>query len=329
LSSSCVTPARSVATCRSHSLRGYLLIAAAGLCWGISATVGRAVFTGRLLSGTVHPISPLILAQSRTTISFLVLMPVMLMRRGAGAFGMAWRDFGLCLALGVMGMAGSNYFYYLAIQRTNVATAITLQYTAPILVLLYMLIRGRQRATLRRVGSVLLAVLGIALTIGILGRGRFHLDTLGLLAAEIAAVSFAYYNIAGSQLLQRYDRWRILLVALLGAALFWQCVNPLWKISALSYSGAEWGFLTLFAVTSILVPFSLYFGGLQYLDATRAIVTSCLEPVFSIAIAATVLAERLGFLQVTGIAVVLAATIAVQLPEGARDGRPVLLEPID
>jgi len=316
-------------TGRSHTLRGYLFIAAAGLCWGISATLGRAVFTGRLLGGAVHPIHPLILAQSRTTISFLVLMPVLLARRGAGMFCMAWRDFWLSLALGVLGMASSNFFYYLAIQRTNVATAITLQYTAPILVLLYMLARGRQRATLRRAGSVFLAVLGIALTIGIVGRGRFHLDTVGLLAAEIAAVSFAYYNVAGSQLLERYDRWRILLIALLAASVFWQCVNPPWKISAVHYSGAEWGFMTVFAVTSVLLPFSLYFGGLQYLDATRAIVTSCLEPVFSIAIASAVLGELLSWWQIGGIAVVLAATITVQLPEGVKELRPVVLEPIE
>lgn len=316
-------------TRHSHALRGYCLIAGAGLCWGISATLGRAIFTGRLLAGAVHPINPIILSQSRTTISLFVLMPALLMRRGTGVFRMPWRDFAACLALGVLGMAVSNYFYYLAIQRTNVATAITLQYTAPILVLFYMLARGLQRATWRRVGSVFLAVFGIAVAIGVGGRGRIRIDTLGVVAAEIAAVSFAYYNIAGSSLLGRYDRWRVLLITLLGASLFWQCVNPPWRFGALHYGRHEWMFLACFAVVSMLLPFSLYIGGLQYLDPTRAIVTSCLEPVFTIAIAALALGEGITLLRTAGIAVVLTATILVQLPEGAKPEPLVVLDPIE
>ena len=48
------------------------------------------------------------------------------------------------------GVAASNYFYYLAIQRTNVATAIIVQYTAPVWVLVYMAARGLEKATVLR-----------------------------------------------------------------------------------------------------------------------------------------------------------------------------------
>ncbi len=65
----------------------------------------------------------------------------------------------------------------------------------------------------------------------------------------------------------------------------------------------------------MLIPFSFYYAGLRHLDPTRAIVTSCLEPVFTILIAATFLAERLGWLQVLGIVLVLAATVVVQSPQ--------------
>jgi drug/metabolite transporter (DMT)-like permease len=306
--------------------------------------LGRAVFTGRLVAGAVHPIDPLILAQSRTTFSFLALFPALLLLRGAAgvamgadarrgnrdsATGSGKRDFIHCLLLGVLGMAASNYFYYLAIQKTNVATAIILQYTAPIWVLLYMVARGLQRATLRRISSIALALVGIALVIGLLGPGHFTVNTIGLIAAELAAFSFAYYNVAGSRLLARYDRWRVLVWSLLGAALFWIVVNPPWVIVQAHYSAAQWLFLFIFAMTSVLAPFSLYFGGLQFLDATRAIVTSCLEPVFAILIAAVVLGEALGPMQILGIFVVLAATILVQLPDRQHEPAAVVVEPIE
>ncbi len=313
-----------------HPIRGYLFIAAAALFWGISATLGRAAFTGRLLSGhPVNPIEPLILAQSRTTISLLILVPILLVARGARAFKMAWRDVGLCVLLGVAGMAVSNYFYYLSIQKTNVATAIILQYTAPIWVLLYMVVRGAQRATARRVSSVALAVFGCAMAIGVFS-GHVKINTVGVIAAQLAAVSFAFYNVLGARLVKQYDRFVVLVYVLAGAALFWQFVNPVWRVVGAHYSREQWAFMCVFAITSILLPFSAYVGGLQYLDATRAIVTSCLEPVFTVAIAAVFLGEIVGPLQVAGMAIVLASTVLVQMPERTqRESELVVVEPIE
>lgn len=296
----------------------------------MAATLGRAAFTGRLLpSGeALRPIDPLILSQSRTTITFLVLLPVLLSRRGWKNLRLPASDLGRTWALGIMGVAASNYLYYLAIQKTNVATAIVLQYTAPVLVLLYMVVRGLQRATPQRVAAVGLAVLGSALAIGVVGAGGFRLNPIGVMAALLAAVSFAFYNIAGHRLLTRYDRWIVLLYTTFSAAAFWLFVNPPWRVVAANYSGVQWAFLAVFAVVSMLAPFSLYFAGLQYLEPTRAIVVSCLEPVFSIVLAAVLLGEALRPVQALGIVIVLAAIVIVQLPERAG-GEATIVEPIE
>jgi drug/metabolite transporter (DMT)-like permease len=309
----------------AHPVRGYVYIAAATLCWAVSATLGRAVFTGKLIEGQgLAPIGPLILAQSRTTISLLVLAPVLLLGRGAARLAMPRGDALRALWVGVAGVAGSNYFYYFAIQKTNVATAIILQYIAPVWVLLYMVARGLQRATAQRVAAVLMAVAGC---VAVVGAGSLRLDAVGVVAAELAAITFAYYNVAIPALLVRHDRWKVLLYLLLGAALCWMVINPPWRVAAAHYSAQQWGFLAVFAITSVLLPFSFYIAGLQYLDPTRAVVTSALEPVFSIIIAAVALGETVRPLQVVGIVVVLAATVLVQLP-GRRE--PVaVVEPME
>jgi hypothetical protein len=117
------------------SFRGYLYIGAAALFWE-SPPPGRAAFTGRVPGLKLGAIDPLILSQSRTTLSFLVLLPILLRRRGAPALRVPKQDLIRFLLIGVLGVAASNYLYYLSIQRTNVATAIILQYTAPVWVLL-------------------------------------------------------------------------------------------------------------------------------------------------------------------------------------------------
>jgi drug/metabolite transporter (DMT)-like permease len=237
-------------------------------------------------------------------------------------------DFARAMLIGVLGVAASNYFYYLAIEKTNVGTAIILQYTAPVWVLLYMIARRLQRATMQRILSCALALLGTSLVIDLFGGGGFKIDRTGVMAAMLASVSFAFYNVAGGRLVQHHDRWKVVVYVFLGAALFWAIVNPPWRIFAAHYSGAQWIFLLVFALMSILLPFSLYFSGLQQLDPTRAIVTSCLEPVFSIVLAAILLGEVLGLIQIVGMILVLAATLLVQMPE--RKGEPtVVVEPME
>ena len=278
------------------------------------------MFSGRLfaVSQAVRPIDTLILTQTRVSFGLLVLTPLVLWRGGRAALTLPARDVLRCVVLAVFGVAGSNFFYFYAISKTTVATAIILQYTAPVWVLLYLVARRRQRASAQRVTAVVAAVAGCALVVG----GHLRAKPAGVAAGLAAAFSFAFYNLYGHSLLARYDRWRVLVYTLLGATIFWLMVNPPWKLVEAQYSIGEWSFLLIFSVLSVLLPFSFYFAGLQYLDATRAIVTSCLEPVFAIVLAAAFVSESLQAVQVVGIAVVLIATVLVQLPTRRGGERP-------
>lgn len=298
--------------------------------------LGRAAFTGRLpFLGTVTSIDPLILSQTRTTFSLLVLLPLLVGLGGRNRIALPGRDLAYCLVLGILGVAVSNYFYYVAIQRTNVATAIILQYTAPVWVLLYVVARGQQKLSLQKVCAVAIAIAGIALVIGLVGGysgATLHLDSYGLVAALLASFSFAFYNVGGHRILARYDRWRVLVWTLTSAAGFWLVINPPWKIAAAHYQPAQWIFLFVFSMLSVLAAFSLYFLGLQHLEPTRAIIASCLEPVFSIVLAALLLGEIVHAMQAVGILFVLAAIVIVQRPDrGAEEGKreAVVVEPIE
>jgi drug/metabolite transporter, DME family len=317
-------------------LRGYLFIASAAFLWGVSAVLGRAVFTGKLaLSGeSLHSIDPLILSQTRTTFSLLVLLPILVGRRGWQRIKLPTLDLIQCVALGMLGVAASNYFYYVAIQKTSVAIAIVVQYTAPVWVLLYEVVRGQQKLSAQKIAAAVVAIAGIALTIGLVGTKAgvgLRLDSYGFIAALLASFSFAFYNVGGHRILARFDRWRVLVWTLMSAAVFWLVVNPPWKVMAVHYTASQWGFLFIFSMISVLGSFSLYFLGLQHLEPTRAIIASCLEPVFSILLAAAFLGEGVRSIQTLGIVLVLSAIVIVQLPgRGVRPSPdPVLVEPIE
>lgn len=298
----------------ANPLRGYLYIAAATSFWGLSATLGKLAFNGGLVTGPT-PLGPLILAQTRTTFTLLLLFPLLHVMGKRAPEHVARRDVVLALTVGMFGIAGSNYFYYLAIQKTTVATAIILQYTAPAWVLLYMVARGLQRPTLQRLAGVAMAVAGAALAIGVFQSGGVKLNVLGVFAALMAALTFSFYNVMGHHLVGRFDRWYVVLYAMAGASLLWIVLNPPWKIWAAHYTASQWMFLFVFACLSMLVPYLLYFAGLEHLDATRAIVVSCLEPVFAIGFAWAFLHEGITALQVVGMVVVIVATVIVQLTD--------------
>jgi drug/metabolite transporter (DMT)-like permease len=299
------------ATEQGHPWRGYFFIAAATLCWGAAATFGKAIFSGNLFAGRAF-ISPLVLTQARTTFTVLVLAPLLLLRFGRSIFRIGKHDLALCALVGTLGVACSNYFYYLAVQKATVSLAITVQYTAPVWVLLYMVARGREKATLQRTVAALVAMAGTALAIGLF-HSDVKLSTVGVGAALIASFGYAFYNIAGQGLVTRHHQFTIMFYVLASSACLWLVVNPPWRLAAQHFSAGQWEFLFVFACLSMVLPYTLYFSGLKYLDPTRAVITSCLEPVFAILFAVSFGFEVLRALQVVGILAVLGATVMVQL----------------
>lgn len=298
----------------ARKLEGYLLIAGAAFCYGASAALGKAVFNG---TGWVRGagIDPLILSQTRSTFALLVLIPLLLAFRGPSVLAASRKTLLLCAAMGILGVCGANFFYYYAIQKSTVAIAITVQYTAPVWVYAYMVLSRQQRASWLRGTAVILAFIGCAMVALSGPASQTRVNAIGIVSALGAAFSYGFYNVVGARLLQQFSRWLVLFYTLLASTIFWIAVNPPWRIAAQHYSGREWLFLFAFAMISMLLPFALYLGGLRLLDPTSAIVTSCLEPVFASVLAAAFVGEKLVAMQIAGIVLVLCQSVVIQLPE--------------
>ena len=168
--------------------------------WGISATLGRAAFTGGYCPDQNPQVGPLVLSQARTTFSFLAVLLFLLPTRGGQR---RLRLLSPILAGSLprpRGRGRSNYFYYRrhpadecrhrhhrAIHRAGLGAGL----------------HGRPRprkATVPKMTAVALAIAGIALVIGLFGGFSGNaacIRCLGVTAALVAAFSFAYYNIAG------------------------------------------------------------------------------------------------------------------------------------
>ncbi|HTX18628.1 MAG TPA: DMT family transporter [Bacteroidota bacterium] len=292
------------------SAKGYFLIAAAATLWGASATIVKHLFNIQF--------QPLIIIQTRVSIAFLVLLLAVLVKNPS-SLRFRIKDIPLIALVGIGGIAGSNYFYYYAIRESNVATAILVQYSAPMMVAIYAVIVQGEKMTRWKLLSLVVSTLGIFLAVGGLD-GLLVARGAGILYALVAAVSYSIFNIAGKPLTRRYAIWPSMIFSLGAATIFWLFVQPPQVILSAGYSLSDWGIFALVSTTSILVPYSFYFAGLHLLTPTRAIITSTLEPVVAIATAYFFLGGGMAPLQVAGGTMVIGAIVLLELTSSTANG---------
>jgi len=283
-------------------VKGYLFIASAATLWGASATLVKYLFNVQF--------HPLIIIQTRVSIAFLLLF-LYFITTNPKSLKFKLKDVPLFFFVGVCGVAGSNYFYYFAIKESNVATAIVVQYSAPIMVALYAIVVQHERMTKFKFFALIFSTFGIFLAVGGLN-GLLVANGKGILFALVAAVSYSIFNIAGKPLIGKYGVWPSLVFSLGAATLFWMVIQTPQAIIEANYSFRDWQIFALVSTTSILIPYSLYFLGLQFLTPTRAIITSTLEPVVAIVTAFIFLGGTMGVLQIIGAVFVIGSIILLE-----------------
>jgi len=289
-------------------LRGYIMILTASLFWGLSATAAKILLNREL--------DPILLVQTRVTFSFLLLLAWHLAFR-RHLLRVAPRDLWRFALLGIVGIAGSNITYYITIRESTVATAILIQYTAPLLVLAYGAVTREERLTPVKLGAAAVSLTGCFLAVGAYDVAVLRLTPLGLVTGIASAFVFAFMVIYPRRVMRRYSLWTVTIYALGFASLLWALINPPWKIAAAPPDPGLWPALLGLAVGSVLIPHSLYFAGLRHVIPSRAIITSTFEPIVAIVSAAFIVQELLAPLQVLGAVLVLAALALLQM-EGER-----------
>lgn len=295
-------------------LKGYIAISLAAVMWGVAAAVAKSFFN--------KAYEPLILVQMRVTLSFAVLF-LFFLTTNPKLLRFNLRDIPHVLIVGILGVAGSNYFYYAAIKETNVSTSILVQYTAPIMVMMYTVIFQKERLSSMKLSALVLSIGGIILAVGAYDPAVIQGSLKGIILALLAAVSFSIFNISGKSLTQKYSIWTGLIYLLLAATLFWSFINTPMDIINAGYSAEDWKVFGIIALISILIPYSLYYYGLKHIQSSKAIIISTLEPVIAIIAEWLFLNGRMGPLQIVGACSVIAAIVLLQ--KDSRDAEPIIV----
>jgi drug/metabolite transporter (DMT)-like permease len=286
-----------------HAL-GTGLVVLSAAAFGLITTSSRVAYTGGAAPSTIVLLR---------FIAFVAVVGAVLLLRRRG-LGLPREGLLASLWLAVTTMIMS-VGYLSSVAFIPVTLAAIVFYTFPLLVGLGSTLMRRERMTRTTAAALTAAFAGLTLAIGPSFAG---LDWRGIACAFAAATGVACTILFGGPALRRHD----------GLAMNFY-IN-LWQLLAVSafvltVGGVPWpatlaGEIGAGAATALyVVAFLSWFAAMPLIPPVRVAALFNLEPVVSIIAAATLLGERLSGLQLVGVALVLAALLALALAGRRRE----------
>jgi drug/metabolite transporter (DMT)-like permease len=317
-----------------HAWRGYALAALAAACWATGGMTAKWLFTAEgpdTAAWRVPPlgmtVDPVVLSGARAFTAFAILLVYLALRR-RNTLRVEPRSLPFLAVFGVVGLAGVHLTYFQAISHTNVATAILLEYLAPVIVLIVSVLFLGERLTWTLPAGVTLSVLGCALVVGAIGGDGLAVSAAGIAWGLAAAVLFAAYSLMGRYGAPRFSPWTLLVYGLAFASLFWLVYlrGPAGVAEAFA-SPASAAAVFFIAVASTIIPFAAFLKALHYIDPTRATIVATLEPVIAGVAAFVTFGETFSVTQLAGGLLVLGAIVLIQAPGVAEPAQPFEVPP--
>jgi drug/metabolite transporter (DMT)-like permease len=285
-------------------LQGALLVASSAAAFGALPIFARLAYAAGVdLYGVLVP---------RFALGAAVLALIALAR---GARWPGGRALLAVLSMGALGYTGQSFLYFSALKHADASLVALLLYSFPFIVAVLAAAFLGERLDAARIGALLLASAGLAMTIGG-GRGT----PLGIALGLGAALVYSVYIVVGTRVLRNVDPLAGAAVICAGAA---ASCSLLAGASAMAgdaprfpASAAGWLPVIALALVSTALAIATFFAGLRRLGATLTSVISTLEPVVSVSLAAVVLGERVSALQGLGGAIVIGTAIWLALRPG-------------
>jgi DME family drug/metabolite transporter len=213
-----------------------------------------------------------------------------------------------------------NLSVFIAFQRVGITLSLLVFYLYPAFVALVSVAWLGERLDRIRWGALVMSLVGSVLVVA--GAGHIgELDGLGIGLALLGALGQTFYVLSARHGFARVPGAQAAILTMAGAA-------SLYVVLALLFAGAGTllqplaGFASIWpvmlaGVIGAGVPTFLYIVGIRRLGAPRAAILATFEPVVGVALAALLLAEQPGALQLLGGLLIIGAGIVLQLRPNA------------
>jgi len=291
--------------------RGVLVCLASAVAFGAMGIFGKLAYDEGATVGTLLAVRFLLAA---------ALFWALVVATGAArqVRMLSGRDVGIALALGAVGYSAQAGAYFAALQRLDAGLLSLLLYTFPAMVTVAAVALGRERASRRKAGALVVASAGLILVLA--GAGAGALDPVGALLGVTAAVVYTTYILTSAGVAERVGPLLLSALVCTGAATTLTLATVFeGDLHLGDVSAAGFGWLAGIAVVSTVGAVSLFFAGLKRVGPTTASILSTAEPVTTVVLAFLAFGESLGPVQLAGGALVLAAALVLSVRSQGRD----------
>jgi drug/metabolite transporter (DMT)-like permease len=303
---------------------GYALTLAAAAFFAVNGTVSTLALDAGIPATRLTA-----LRCTGAAVALLAVLAVV----APGRLRITWREVPFLAVFGVVGVALTQFLYYVAIGRMPVGIALVFEMTAPVFIALYVWLVRREQVRNRLWLALLLSLSGLVLVAEVWQDGGSS-DPLGILAALLAAVCLATYYLMGERGATARDPVTLTCWSFVAAAVFWSLAAPWWQFDAgvlaervsVSIGSLElplWVLVAWIVVLGAVVPFWLSITALRHLAPTAAGLVATVEPVFASIVAWLWLEQVLSAWQVAGGAVVLTGIVLAQTARTAASPSPL------
>ena len=209
-------------------------------------------------------------------------------------------------------MALCQYTYFRSIVIAGAGIATVLQYLAPSMIIIYLLVRHGKRPSTGEIISVILALAG---TICLMGNNGFSFESFRsdvLFWGLLSAVGVAVYSVSPVRLLATYGTipivgFGMLLSGLVAAALFQQ-----------PHSYATWDVWTVVGCFNVvflgtIVSFNAYLEGVKRIGAVSGSILSSIEPISAAFFGWALLGNQFNWVGILGMDMIIATVIIIAL----------------
>ncbi|MCU4674841.1 DMT family transporter [Catenovulum sp. 2E275] len=265
--------------------------------------LGVLLLGGTALFSKLIPLPGDAITFARSVIAALFLMVLVKSTEGKIRLNNA-RDVKNGIILGVL-MAVHWVTYFLAMQYSTVATGVIALYTYPVMVVLFEPLLHKQKIARQDLLMAFIVLIGVILLVP-----EFSLKseyTLGILLGVFSAALFAARNIMNSRVFSHYSGTKNMMFQAMVVAI----VLLPFEIHHFNsqISASTWGLLVLLGIVFTALPHSLIVSGLRFVKAKTMSLVSCLAPLYSMILAAIILAEHPNWQTMLGGALVVSAAI--------------------
>lgn len=292
---------------KRYEVIGIILTLLGAILWGVSGT--SVQFVGNFRNMNLE----WLLTMRLITAGFLAVLYGWI-RQGNMIFNVFrnWRDTLSLIVFGVFGMALCQYTYFRSIVIAGAGIATVLQYLAPSMIIIYLLVRYGKRPSTGEIISVILALAG---TICLMGNNGFSFESFRsdvLFWGLLSAIGVAVYSVSPVRLLATYGTipivgFGMLLSGLVAAVLFHQ-----------PHSYATWDIWTVVGCFNVvflgtIVSFNAYLEGVKRIGAVPGSILSSIEPISAAFFGWALLGNQFNWIGILGMAMIIATVIIIAL----------------